>query len=104
MTEYTDQVIVTGAGCWDGKVRYHDIFESDVATEQGRFIVRVHEGDAHPGGAQTWYGGKVLNAECPAHTVEEAERTAKVFWMDHLGWDFSRCNYPQGLTRSTVTA
>lgn len=86
MSSYTTSV--TEYSCWDRKERSHVIYQ-DANTTEPAFLVRVNERSLGLYG-ETWSGGKVLNLGCPAHTVEEAQRLAKVFWMERLEWDFSR--------------
>jgi len=74
---------VTDHRCFDRRYRYHLVIEND----PGSYTIKVYELPNRDDPSQ--FGGRVINQECPAHTEQEAQRAATVFWMDRLGPYFS---------------
>jgi hypothetical protein len=85
---FNQHITVTDYTGKDHTYRYHRIYEE----LPGEYFVKVYEQPS-----DDLFTGKVLNSSCPAHSLEEAEMVAQVFWMSRLQCGFSDTN----LTRHT---
>jgi hypothetical protein len=91
MSRFNEHITVTDYSCKDSSYRYHRVYEDT----PGEFFVKVYEQPS-----SDLFTGKVLNPNCPAHTVEAARTLAKVFWMERLQSGFSDTNLTGVTTNS----
>lgn len=71
---------VTDETCWDGLARMHAI----IGNTASGFSVLCAEKPHH-----------LKHVHGPHPTLEDAERAARVYWMDRLGWRFQETKLAQ---------